>query len=55
MENPRIHYVFSTSSEGNTSIPAFPQMEKGVKSVMTIGEHRFLNIFTLSTTTKVFK
>ena len=55
MENPHISFVFSTSSEGNAGIPGFTQMEKISKSFVTIVEHRFLNIFTLSTTTRFFK
>ena len=36
---------------GNTCIHAFPQMEEVLESLATIGECRFVDIFTLSTTT----
>ena len=54
VENPQIPCVFSTSSNGEMGVPTFPQMENGSKSLVTIGECRFLNILTLSTTTNFF-
>lgn len=54
VENPRISYSFSTYSDGNTDILSFPQKEEGFGFLATINERRFLNIFTLSTTTNFF-
>ena len=43
--------LFPTQARANSGIPCFPQMEERLKSFIPIGESRFLNIFTHSTTT----
>jgi hypothetical protein len=54
VEKLRISYSFPTSSYENVGVLSFPQTEEGLGFVASIGERRFLNIFTLSTTTNFF-
>jgi hypothetical protein len=54
VENLQSSYVLPTSLNRNAGIPRFPQMEERSKPPAIIGECRFVNIFTLSTTTKFF-
>lgn len=54
-ENSQTSHILSTSSDGHAGFPYFPQLAEYSKPFAIIGESWFLNIFTLSTTTKFFK
>jgi len=52
VECPENLHIFSTSSDENTGSSGFPQTKEQLECVITITERSFLDISTLSTTTK---